>query len=102
MTGKTALVMNIKTRQLGCALIQAAAGGDMLTFHRYFEAGDWTTRWDENMRVVWGTDKEWKAFAAKYGVLGRLKRKGSICTKRSASSSMRTRESRRKRLATAR
>ncbi len=58
------LVVDVVQRRPACVLLQAAYGmGARPRALRYFDAADWLTVPTPDMRIVTGTDDEWRALA---------------------------------------
>lgn len=56
-----AILYDTELRRPACVLLQAVAGGDRAAFQRYFGgAEDWLTFPTPGMKLIHGTDAEWR------------------------------------------
>jgi hypothetical protein len=62
----TRLVWDIKQNRPACELLQAAFKADTWSLRRYFPAGTWLVYPTPDMRIVEGTDEEWKQIAERF------------------------------------
>lgn len=63
---KINLVWDTKQNRPACVLLQAAYKADSWDLRRYFPAQTWLTFPTPDMRLVQGTDDEWKQIAEKF------------------------------------
>ena len=61
---KIPLVVDMKTRKVGCVLIQAAYGGDNSLVGVLFDTEDWVLAPTDDMKLIGGTLKQWTEHAA--------------------------------------
>lgn len=59
-----AILFDMKLRRPACVLLQAVSGADMNAFHRHFGGADnWITHPTPGMKLIVGTEKQWKRVA---------------------------------------
>ena len=58
--GRVTLLLDLKTKRPGCALLQAVFGGDYSALGQYFNARYWLTTPTKDMQLISGTPKEWE------------------------------------------
>lgn len=63
ITNVTPLVVDVKRRRPGCVNLQAAMGGDGTLLRRLFDSQDWVTDHIDDLRVIFGTEEQWRAFS---------------------------------------